>query len=361
MLQVIHKLAENLWSNLDLPTAWGNSKLKTLWKGKGSKSDPTKYRGISIGSTVCKLIISIILDRIRPWYEAQLTDEQNGFRKNRGTTDGIFTVKRIHQISNRKTQPLYLLFVDLTAAFDHIPRDWLFQSIRMRFDTDADLKLFDILEKLYSQTSLTFHEAMTSFRVSSGVRQGGPESPLLFFKNLYIDYVMRVYVEKCALNDEINFYNHEYRINTRSITRTERLRMRKSGEKLSGESSLPWCGYADDLILFLIDRSSLQLASTLLDQVFTDFGLQINETKTETMILNHCYLDTDYPDSIIYIRNVPLKNTIEFKYLGSCISPNEPNTGDIEINFRIQLALGKFASMSNLLQNHGISQLELNS
>ena len=30
---------------------------------------------------------------------------------------------RIHQISNRKTQPLYLLFVDLTAAFDHIPRD----------------------------------------------------------------------------------------------------------------------------------------------------------------------------------------------------------------------------------------------
>ena len=66
----------------------------------------------------------------------------------------------------------------------------------MRFDNDADLKLFDILEKLYSQTSLTlFHEAMTSFHVSSGVRQGGPESPLLF--NLYIDYVMRVYVEKC--------------------------------------------------------------------------------------------------------------------------------------------------------------------
>ena len=133
----------------------------------------------------------------------------------------IFTVKRIHQISNRKTQPLYLLFADLTAAFGHIPRDWLFQSIRMRFDNDADLKLFDILEKLYIQTWLTFHEAMTSFRVSSGVRQGGPETPLLF--NLYIDYVMRVYVEKCTLNDEINFYNHKYRINTRSITRAQRL------------------------------------------------------------------------------------------------------------------------------------------
>ena len=41
-------------------------------------------------------------------------------------------------------------------------------------------------------------------------------------------------------------------------------------------------------------------------------------------------------------------------YLRSCISSNKPNTGDIEINFRIQMALGKFASMSNLLQNHGI-------
>ena len=131
--------------------------------------------------------------------------------------------------------------------------------------------------------------------------------------------------------------------------------MRNSNEKLSGESSLPWCGYADDLVLFLIDRSSLQQASTLLDQVFTDFGLQINETKTETMILNHCYLDTDYPDSIIYIRNVPLKNTVQFMYLGSCISSNEPNTGDIEINFRIQeMAFGKFASMSNLFHNIGI-------
>ena len=72
------------------------------------------------------------------------------------------------------------------------------------------------------------------------------------------------------------------------------------------------------------------------------------------MILN---LDTDYPDSIIYIRNVPLKNTVQFKYLGSCISSNEPNTGDIKINFHIQMVLGKFASMSNLLnllQNHGI-------
>ena len=101
----------------------------------------------------------------------------------------------------------------------------------MRFDNDADLKLFDILEKLYSQTSLTFHEAMTSFRVSSGVRQGGPESPLLF--NLYIDYVIKGSVDKRNFIEEItNFYEHQYRIQKR------RTSANADNEKLSDQSSL---------------------------------------------------------------------------------------------------------------------------
>jgi hypothetical protein len=146
MLEVLHRMTLNIWNNMDIPDAWGNSRLKTLWKGKGSKKDPSKQRGLSIGSTLCKLIINIILKRLRPWYEAQLADEQNGFRKDRGTTDGIFTAKRVQQITDRKKQPLYLLFVDLSAALDHINRKWLFESIRLRFPTSEDLKLFDILE-----------------------------------------------------------------------------------------------------------------------------------------------------------------------------------------------------------------------
>jgi hypothetical protein len=204
-------MTTNLWDNLDMPTAWENSRLKTIWKGKGSKNDPSKYRGLSIGSTVCKLIVSIILNRLRPWYEAQLSDEQNGFRQNRGTTDGIYTVKRVQQITNRKKQPLYLLFVDLTAAFDHIPRKWLFDSIRLRFHSAQNQRLVDILEKLYQNTSLTFNEAKSTFTTSSGVRQGGPESPVLF--NLYIDFVMRAFMEQSRSINDLNFFEHTYRIN----------------------------------------------------------------------------------------------------------------------------------------------------
>ena len=117
--EIIHRITSNLWENLDVPESWGNSRLKTIWKNKGSKNDPSKYRGLSIGSTICKLVINIILERLRSWYEAQLSDEQNGFRKDKGTTDGIYTLKRIQQITDRKKQPLFLLLVDLTAAYVH--------------------------------------------------------------------------------------------------------------------------------------------------------------------------------------------------------------------------------------------------
>ena len=30
MLQVIDRMANNLWSNLDIPAVWGNSRLKTF-------------------------------------------------------------------------------------------------------------------------------------------------------------------------------------------------------------------------------------------------------------------------------------------------------------------------------------------
>ena len=348
MLQVIQRMTSNLWENLDVPHAWGNSRIQALWKGKGSKKDPGKYRGLSIGSTICKLVINLILTRLRPWYELQLCDEQNGFRKNRGTTEGIYTIKRIQQITNRKKQPLFLLFVDLTAAFDQIPRKWLFESIRLRFATGQSPRLFNILEKLYINTSLTFEEINETFNTSSGVRQGGPESPFLF--NLFIDFVMRVFMKN---SHDINFFQHKYRFNVKSFTRTERYEMRNNGVPLNGCSKLPWGGYADDLVLFCLDLESLKSGTELLNEIFTRFGLKINKLKTETMIIN--YPNEEYPKSIISLNETPLKNVRNFKYLGSYIDIEEPNTGNTEVNHRIQIASVKFTEMSNLLQNFRIN------
>ena len=125
---------------------------------------------------------------------------------------------------------MYLLFADLTLAFDRIPRKWLFDSIRLCFSESESVKLFDILGTLYHKTALTYQQAQASFLVTSGVRQGGPERP--YFFNLYIDFVMRVFMNNCKKDDSIRFFNHQYGINARSTPTEQRLRMRNENVKL---------------------------------------------------------------------------------------------------------------------------------
>ena len=50
---------------------------------------------------------------------------------------------------------------------------------------------------------------------------------------------------------------------------------RNEDVKLLGSSTVPWWGYADDLILFMLDINSLQRATVILDEVFTNYGLCI--------------------------------------------------------------------------------------
>jgi len=121
-----------------------------------------------------------------------------------GITDGIYTVKRAHQISNCKKQPLYLLFVDLTAAFDHIP--WLNQT---PISWGWKCKVIRYFREFVSENHPwhTKRLYLTTFFVSSGVRQGGPESPPLF--NLFIDFVMSLFMSKCRNDGSIKFFAHQ--------------------------------------------------------------------------------------------------------------------------------------------------------
>ena len=121
---------------------------------KGSKSDPKNYRALQVGSIFCKTLIILILNRFTEWYESQLLDFQNGFRKGRGTSDGIYITKITQNIAYKTSREIFALFVDLSSAFDHINRQWLFWTIRNRLsEAEKQNKIANILENLYRQTN----------------------------------------------------------------------------------------------------------------------------------------------------------------------------------------------------------------
>ena len=340
------KLYATIWETLVVPVRWGHSRLVTLWKGptKGKAEDASTYRGLQIGSSLCKILVMVIIHRLESWYEQQLLDQQQGFRPGRGTTDGIFIAKSIQQITNKMKKTTYLLFVDLTAAFDHVERSWLFQSIRMRFPNESSKTLIKLLEALYSYTTAALTEMPDDeFQINVGVRQGGPESPMLY--NLYMDFVMRVFLDKCRERN-IKFLELKYRIPQLASS---------SGKTAVGSLSLDWCGYADDLLLVFNDLESLQNGIKTLDETFHNYRLKINISKTKTMILNQDLCGCDYPKSIATLHGKPVENVKVYRYLGSEINYKEPTTGTTELTLRTDAAECKFYSLAKSLMNKKIN------
>ena len=233
LLCELERMLTTIWRTQSTPTSWSHTKLVALWKGaaKGNVKDPSAYRGLQVGSTLCKLTIIIILDRLKKWYDEQLLDQKQGFRSVRGTADGIFITKRIQQISEGMKKPVYALFIDLSAAFDYINRSWLFKSISLRFPRQSDkITLIKILESIYQHTTSSLAETPDDIiELLAGVRQGGPESPPLF--NLYMDFVMRVFNKECMCQN-VKFLELIYRITSTATTRLDRQQPYKGGHSV---------------------------------------------------------------------------------------------------------------------------------
>ena len=66
-------------------------------------------------------------------------------------------------------KPVFALFVELSAAFDHVRRKWMFKSIRNRHSKESDKKLVQLLETLYEYTTRIPGD---KFKLNTGVRQG---------------------------------------------------------------------------------------------------------------------------------------------------------------------------------------------
>ena len=342
----IVKLYGTIWETKSIPRGWGHSRLVALWKGpgKGKIDDPKTYRGLQIGSSLCKIMIVILISRLKNWYEKQLLDQQQGFRSARGTTDGIFVAKSVQQITNKMKKPTFILFVDLSAAFDHVERSWLFKSIKKRFPRDTDEALIQLFESLYSFTTTALTETPDDkFELTVGVRQGGPESPMLY--NLFMDFVMRIYLDACK-QDGIKFLQLKYNIpKTASST----------GKTAIGNFTLDWSGYADDLLLAFENEESLCRGVAILDETFKRYRLTINTSKTKTMILNQQYEDREYPASISSLRGNQLDNVKTYRYLGCEIKYNEHTTGEAELNLRSDAAECKFYSLARNMMNMKIN------
>ena len=77
-----------------VPVDWVIACMVPLYKGKGDVYDCSNFRDISLLSVIGKVYGRVLINRIRDKTE-NVAEVQSGFRRYRGCTDQIFTVRQI--------------------------------------------------------------------------------------------------------------------------------------------------------------------------------------------------------------------------------------------------------------------------
>ena len=72
---------------------------------KGNLSLTKNYRRITLTPIAAKIFNLMILNRIRPEIDPILRKNQNGFRKNRSTSEQMLTIRRISEGVKSKNLP----------------------------------------------------------------------------------------------------------------------------------------------------------------------------------------------------------------------------------------------------------------
>ena len=213
-----------------------------LWKMKGDIHDPGKYRGITLPIQVLKLLERVLDGRIRKTIECEIGEEQQGFRKGRGTTDGLFTLRQFVEKKLEKQGRVCIGFVDLEKAFDTVSREMVMATLRWLVVPEADVRM---VEATYAQTNgrvIIGAGISEQFNVNIGLRQGSALSSLLFI------VVMELISRKVS--------------------------MKYTSRKLL---------YADDLAIVAEDREELNESLEEWKEAFKHNGLRVNLEKTAVL------------------------------------------------------------------------------
>ena len=255
---------------------------------KGSSTNPTNFRGITLLSTLGKLFTRIINYRYNDWAESYriYVESQYGFRSGRGTTDCLFILHNAINNFIDSGKELYTLFVDFSKAFDRVVYDNLWYKL---LKLGVNGKIFDIVKSMYTNLKTrVFSNGIKSepFTNSLGVRQGECLSPFLF--SMYLN----------DLEYELSIPNAGIDI---------------------GYMKLMLLMYADDVVIFANSAESLQAEIDRLYIYCMKWKLSINVEKTKVCVFRK---GTRLPRAQWKYGGVELNVTNKMHYLGLTFASN---------------------------------------
>ena len=261
-----------------MPQQWKDAIIVVLHKKK-DRIECGNYRGISLVAHAGKILLKIIARCLSEYCErvGVLPEEQSGFRPNRSTTDMMFVVRRLQELTRKKRTLLYVCFIDLTKAYDFVDRILLW-TVLARFGVPQIM--ISVIGQFHKdmRACVRLNDRVCSrwFAVEQGLRQGCVLALLLF--NIFF---------AAAINLASTRFKADKGIMDALVYLRKKRGARALGEATVGESVLatPLWGvlYADDAGVVSQSPEQLKKMMGVIVVVCAAFGLTVSEGKTEIM------------------------------------------------------------------------------
>ena len=328
------QLFGSIWSEEAVPQDFKDALIVHLYKNKGNRHVCDNHRGISLLSIAGKTLARIIVNRLTSKVADQVIPEsQCGFRSARGTVDMLFSARQVQEKCREQNMDLYMVFVDLTKAFDSVGREGLWKILKK---AGCPPRITEIIR--------SFHEGMVGrvigdsqvsepFTVRNGTKQGCVMAPLLF--SIVFSAVLQDAFHDCNKGVMIRFRTDG------SIFNLQRLKAKTKTSRMLLRDLL----YADDCALIAHSEKEAQEIVDLFSRATIKYGLTISIRKTEVLFQPKPGKAPSTPK--ITVADEPLKSVDRFCYLGGILAQNAKI--DDEITARISKASASYGRLQQRL------------
>ena len=269
------------------PICWTTAKLFTIFK-RGLRDIPDNYRAISVMNSIAKIYDMILSSRLSQWFRPYR--EQAGSQAGRGCIEHLVALRLLLDCARRKKLKLFVTFVDFKKAYDFVPRNKLFATLKQM---GCGLTMLTALVAMYKCTGSVIGTALLMSTI--GVRQGSPTSCILFV--LYINDMIRMIKQRCQM-----------------------------------DGFLAWLHVMvlmDDTILLSTTKIGMKRKLEILYDFCDTYGMIINSDKTKFMVVNG---NDEDREPIVQNNNAVIHYCNQYIYLGSPFTDDGSATTAIKIH-----------------------------